>query len=103
MMTKDMNDLLRRVEKLELAVFGAGKAVKVKRSFKGATGGLRLLANDGFFDRGRFFSEIESELRKRGYYYSKQAIQTPLNRMSGLRGPLVSIREKGRKLYAKRR
>ncbi len=102
-MTKDLSDLARRVEKLEQAVFGGGKPKAVKQSFEGATGGLRLLVTDGFFNRARYFSEIETELRKRGYLYSKQAIQTPLNWLSASRGPLVSIRDKGRKVYAKRK
>lgn len=98
-----LNDLLRRVDKLERAVFGNRESKTAKPDFKGATGGLRLLVAKGFFDRRRFFSEIETELRKQGYHYSKQAIQTPLNRLSKIGGPLVSLREKGKKVYAKRK
>ena len=100
---KSLNDLMRRVEKLERAVFSGAKAKVAKQSFGGATGGLRLLISKGFFDQRRFFSEIESELRKQGYHYSKQAIQTPLNRLSVSTGPLVGLKEKGRKVYAKRK
>jgi hypothetical protein len=98
-------DLLARVEALERAVF----ATKPRRhparqeEFKGATGGLRLLLSKGFFDRRRRFSEIESELNKQGYHYSKQAIQTPLNRMSRQSGQLVGLKEHGHKIYVKRK
>ena len=87
-----LSDVLRRLEKLERAVFANHKSKPVSRDFGGATGGLRLLMSKGFFDRRRFFSEIETELQKQGYHYSKQAIQTPLNRLSKSGGPLVGLR-----------
>jgi hypothetical protein len=67
-----LGDLLRRVLKLERAVFGNQETKITKQDFRGATGGLRLLVSKRFFDRRRFFSEIETELRKQGYHYSKQ-------------------------------
>jgi hypothetical protein len=104
-------NLVARIEALESAVFGSTASAKPKLqsskvpidNFKGATGGLRLLISKGFFDRRRKFSEIETELIKQGYHYSKQAIQTPLNRLSLQTGPLVGLREQGHKVYAKRR
>jgi hypothetical protein len=106
---KALKDILLRLEKLEQIVFGAQPANTqrsnkvAKEEFKGATGGLRLLTTKGFFNQRRFFSEIETELRKQGYHYSKQAIQTPLNRLSSSNGPLVGLKEKGKKVYAKRK
>ncbi len=104
-------DLVTRIEALEHAVFGARAKSSAKRTprapsadgFKGATGGLRLLITKGFFDRRRKFSEIEGELNKQGYHYSKQAIQTPLNCLSKQSGPLVGLKEQGHKVYAKRK
>jgi hypothetical protein len=104
-------DLITRIEALERAVFGVRSKTGAKResrgqsadSFKGATGGLRLLISKGFFDRRRKFSEIEGELNKQGYHYSKQAIQTPLNRLSKHNGPLVGLKQQGHKVYAKRK
>ncbi|MGO9398783.1 MAG: hypothetical protein ACLP19_13245 [Xanthobacteraceae bacterium] len=52
---------------------------------------------------GASFSEIEGELNKQGYHYSKQAIQTPLNCLSKQSGPLVGLKEQGHKVYAKRK
>src|SRR4051794_3441743 len=100
-------DLVARIEALERAVFGtnAKPIAKAKATapddFKGATGGLRLLISKSFFVRRRKFSEIESELNRQGYHYSKQTIQTPLNRLSVQTGPLVSLREQGHKVYVK--
>jgi hypothetical protein len=104
-------DLIARIEALERAVFGSGATLGIKpkssaksaASFEGATGGLRLLLSHGFFDRRRRFFEIEGELNKHGYHYSKQAIQTPLNRLSKQSGPLVGLKEQGHKVYAKRK
>jgi len=78
------SDLTARIEALERVVFGAKLKQRAlpKSEFKGAIGGLRLLLSNGFFDQRRRFSEIETELNKQGYHYSKQAIQTPLNRFS---------------------
>lgn len=105
---KNIQDLTARIEKLERAVFGQEKGKhKAKdekgQNFSGATGGLRLLISTGFFDRKRAFSEIEAELLKHRYHYSKQAIQTPLNRLSKTGGTLVGFKEKGKKVYAKRK
>ena len=105
---KNIQDLIARIEKLERAAFrqekekNKGKDLK-DQHFSGATGGLRLLISKGFFDRKRAFSEIEAELLKHGYNYSKQAIQTPLNRLSKTGGTLVGFKEKGKKVYAKRK
>lgn len=98
-------ELSKRIEKLEQAVFGEGTAKKpiARTEFKGATGGLRFLIGNGFFDRKRLFTEAVAEMQKHGYHYSRQAVQTPLTRLSRVGGPLVSLDEKGKKVYAKRR
>jgi len=102
-----LQQLESRVERLEKAVFGEGfdkeKFIKTKRSFSGATGGLRLLISQPFFNQKRTFSEIREGFAKRGYYYSNQAIQTPLNNLSKPGGPLVAFKEGGKKVYAKRK
>ena len=106
-MKKQLSDsaLIARIEALEQAVFGAKpkKRALPPDGFKGATGGLRLLLSKRSFDRRRQFSEIETALNEQGYHYSKQAIRTPLNRMSLQNGPLVGLREHGHKVYAKRK
>lgn len=102
-MEKSLAEAFRRIEKLERAIFGPTKSRPPKQDFRGATGGLRFLASEGFFSRQRIFSEIENELRKHGYHYSKQAIQTPLNRMSKVGGMLVGMKVKGKKVYARRK
>ncbi|MCF8478316.1 MAG: hypothetical protein K9G60_14910 [Pseudolabrys sp.] len=110
-MISERKEIIARIEALENVVFG--KAVKgtkpTKRTsspgdqFKGSTGGLRLLISKGFFDSRRKFSEIEAELNKQGYHYSKQAIQTPLNRLSNQSGPLIGLKQGGHKVYVKRK
>jgi len=94
---KSIDGILLRIEKLERAVFGQRKSAAPKRDgFAGATGGLRFLIAQGFFDRKRNFSGIEAELHKHNYYYSKQAIQTPLNNLSKGGGALVGFKEMGK-------
>jgi hypothetical protein len=108
MMSKiSLSDLADRVEKLESAVFGEGKKFKKEtqqvRDHSGATGGVRFLVEEGFFNQRRNFAEISAELQKRGYHYSRQAIQMPLTRLSKVGGPLVSLTGNGRNIYAKRK
>lgn len=99
----NLAELILRIEKLERAVFSVPRSTLPKKSFKGATGGIRFLVENNFFARRRLFSEVESELEKHGYHYSKQAIQMPLTRLSSAKGPLVTLRQKGRNVYVKRK
>jgi hypothetical protein len=108
----DLEDLLRRVEALEHAVIGKGtaKAKKPKanapsnaKKFEGATGGVRFLISEGFFNSRRTFAEVEKAMQDNGYHYSKQAVQMPLTRLSTVGGPLVALQDKGKNVYVKRK
>jgi hypothetical protein len=98
-------EIIKRIERLEKFVFAKGKkSVQTSdKKFKGATGGLRLLIENGFFDKKKSFGEIKSQLSQKGYNYSNQAVQTPLNNLSKSGGLLVGFKEGGKKVYAKRR
>jgi hypothetical protein len=101
-----LKDILARLGKLEKVVFDNHQKQpksNESRNFKGATGGLRLLISKGFFNRKRTFGEIKEALASHEYHYSKQAVQSPLNSLSKSGGPLVSFKEKGKKVYAKRK
>lgn len=106
---KVIKQIISRLEKLERAVFRSvsvttSKADKDARKYKGATGGMRLLVDEGYFDKKRSFGEICKVLENNGYHYTKQAVQTPLNNLSYPKSKLlVALTEKGRKLYAKRK
>lgn len=107
---KIIKQIISRLEKLERAVFAQVKTksgkfkVDPKKKYKGATGGIRLLVDNGFLDKKRSFSEICKALEDKDYHYTKQAVQTPLNNLSSSKGKiLVALTEKGRKLYAKRK
>lgn len=102
-----LKQLESRVERLEKTVFGENfnkkKLVKTKTSFSGATGGVKLLISQGFFKNKKMFGEIRKALSKKGYYYSRQAVQEALDNLSGSRGPLVKIRERNKNYYAERK
>jgi len=110
-----LEQILIRLEKLEKKVnnlehsfstknINEEKSIKKRHEFAGATGGLRFLISQHFFDKKRSFVEIKEALNKNGYYYSNQAIQTPLNNLSSKAGcPLVAYKEEGKKVYAKRK
>lgn len=102
---KAIKELVARIEKLEKTVFGNTRSPEApdQKEFKGATGGLRLLLSKGYFNQRRNFGQIKEALSKENYHYSNQAVQTPLNNLSKASGPLVSFREGGKKVYAKRK
>lgn len=106
----DLKDLLRRVEALERAVLGTATAKKAivsapagDENFDGATGGVRFLIAEGFFNSRRSFAEVEKAMQENGYHYSRQAVQMPLTRLSAVGGPLVVLKDKGKNVYVKRK
>lgn len=106
---KLLRDIMSRLKKLERAVFRSEKGTTSRtdmdaKKYKGATGGIRLLVDEGYFDKKRAFADICKTLESKGYHYTKQAVQTPLNNLSTPKKKLlVALTEKGRKLYAKRK
>jgi hypothetical protein len=106
---KFIKQILKRLDRLEIEVFGNGNQKEAKPSkgkmkkFKGVTGGIRLLIFQSFFSTKRLFGDIRKELAKNNYYYSAQAVQSALNRLSKLGGPLVALEEGGKKYYVKRK
>jgi len=107
---KIIKQILNRLNRLELAVFGdkekSKKMVKRKKdvNFKGITGGIRFLISKSFFKgKKRAFDEIKKELNKYDYYSSRQSIQASLDQLSSTKGLLVKIKERGKNYYAERR
>lgn len=106
---KILTRIIARLARLERKVFGYNRQpvdskLKDAKKYKGATGGIRLLLDENFFAKKRFFHEVCKALESKGYHYSKQAVQTPLKNLSSSKGKvLVALTEKGRKLYAKRK
>lgn len=106
---KVLKAIMSRLEKLERAVFRSRKVTTSKtdkdaKKYKGATGGIRLLVDEGYFDKKRTFGGICKALENKDYHYTKQAVQTPMNNLSSPKKKLlVALTEKGRKLYAKRK
>lgn len=105
-----MKDIIKRIEKLEKAVFGKmenskGKNKKPKKedSFSGPTGGLRFLISKNYFTKKRSLAEVKKEMEKNSYIYSDQAVQMALGRNSKVGGPLVSLKDGGKKAYVERK
>jgi hypothetical protein len=98
----------QRIARLEAAVFSRkGKtksAAETKPSeFSGATGGVRFLISKGFFKKKKALAEIRTALSDHGYHYSAQSVHEALKRLTAQSGPLVSLKEGGRKVYAERK
>ncbi|SRR6266498_3771459 len=111
MSESEIKKIEERLKRLEAAVFGSRKVVAERaktrgsstQDFSGATGGIRFLLSKGFFKQKRGLAEIRSALSKNGYHYSRQAAHQALGNLTQKGGPLVSLTERGRKLYADRK
>ncbi|KKS81879.1 MAG: hypothetical protein UV58_C0015G0013, partial [Candidatus Wolfebacteria bacterium GW2011_GWC1_43_10] len=90
-------------------VFSTGKKdaralAETKKEFKGPKGGILLLLSRGYFSSRKTATEITAELKKSGYDYRRQVVQTALNRLSKNMGPLTTgVKEGGKKAYVKRK
>lgn len=96
----------KRLERLEKVVFGEGAQKENginKQQFKGAVGGIRLLVSRGFFRTKKNLSDVRKELEKHGYHYSSQAIDIGLRRLSKVNGPIVVLKQGGKKVYGERK
>ncbi|RLC37801.1 hypothetical protein DRH29_00060 [candidate division Kazan bacterium] len=107
---KKLHELSKRVARLErLLILGrpsesaSDPVGRAPSGFRGSTGGVRLLIKDGVFRQKCQLSDVVAALTKRGYHYSRQAVHESLRRLSSTHGPLVSLKEKGRKVYVERR
>jgi len=93
-----------RLTRLETAVFSSKqKPARTQSRETGPTAGLRALMAQGFFKSKRSLSESRAALGKQDYHYSAQAVDMALKRLAKRDGPLVSFKEGGKKLYAKRK
>lgn len=107
--TQILKNLVARLERLEKLLLPANqltvsRGANKEKDYGGATGGIRFLADSGYFDKKRTFGEICWALEEKGYNYSRQAVQTPLNKLSSVKaGLLVALKEQGKKVYAKRK
>jgi len=103
---KSFKAIEKRLTRLEKAVFGSKEGQEVKKpakGFGGATGGVRFLISKGYFKKKRALAEIRSALAQHDYHYSAQAVHEALKRLIQKGGPLVSLREGGKKLYVNRK
>jgi len=107
---QELKFLVGRIEKLEQAVFwGKGKKAFDKKStpkiarFTGIAGGVKLLLAQNFFNHKRTLSDVREELSKHGYHSSIQAVQNAISRAAKPGGPLITFKEGGKKVYAKRK
>lgn len=107
-MTEVLEDILSRLEKLEKAVFARKPDREDTKSispgsFSGPKGGILMLIEKNFFQTPRAASEVKSSLGENDYHYSIQAVQTALNRLANLRGPLNTLKDGKKKTYVKRK
>lgn len=72
-------------------------------NYSGAIGGVRFILRNGFYKSKKNQASIRKELADKGYHYSSQAIYEALKILSKPGGPLVVLKEEGRKVYVERK
>ena len=83
----------------------ASKAHPSKKveSYRGPSGGVRMLHSKGFFASVRTLGAVRDALAKEGYHYGAAPVQTALNRLSTRTGLLATSRKGGKKVYVRRK
>ncbi len=76
---KKLNLFEKRIEKLEKAVFNT-KTKPSQNNYKGLSGGVHFLIDNGFFNNLKSKSEVHLKLKEEGYYHRPQAVDTTLRR-----------------------
>ena len=98
-------DLIKRIARLEDAVFGT-KEAELKsqpKKYVGAKGGVLMLINHGFLDEKHSAAQVSAELEKNGFHYRREVVQTALKRLSNVSEPLTAFTEEGIKVYVRRK
>jgi len=95
--------IITLVEELASLVKGTGGKAKSKSKSglqanapKGATGGIRFLISEGYFDEPKQLAEVVSQLKREGRHYPKQTISMGLLNLVRER-LLVRLEEEGSK------
>jgi len=64
-----------RLTKLEKIVFPSpSPAKKGPQKYRGLSGGIQFIIDNGFFNKQREVKEVISELKREGYHYSNESI-----------------------------
>lgn len=71
---------------------------KNEKKYKGATGGVRLLLKDGFFDEPKRLLDVITQLKMEGRHYPKPSLSMGLLSLVRER-KLLRIPEKGKKTW----
>ena len=93
--------IFERLEKLEKVVFGGSKKIREKptpEKFSGATGNLRMLVNEKYFDSLKQLPEIIERFKQEGRHYSNATISMGLLNLVRER-VLTRFRDKGDKKW----
>ncbi|KKL67195.1 hypothetical protein LCGC14_2137410 [marine sediment metagenome] len=107
MSDKDIKEIIKRLNHLEVAVFpkkrGRVAAQTSKRTTSGPKGGILLLISKNFFTTQRTVDEVLETLKKNGYHYHKDVARTALTRLSNKSGPLTAFKDGGVKVFVNRK
>lgn len=69
-------------ESLEKPSILKSKPVTIKpKSYEGLSGGIQLLIDNNFFSKPKSMREVFEELKREGYFYSLQSVDTTLRKV----------------------
>ena len=103
---KRLERLETRVSKLESTFQQTSrkKELVLPKNTKGPSGAISKLIQENFLNTPKTRKEVQDELERQGYYYSRQAIHTALTRdFMRRKGILTRIGRKGEWKYVERK
>jgi len=99
-----LSNLESRVSSLEKLMPTIKETRVVTKEFKGLSGGINKLIDEGFFSRPKSLSQILDEMRRQNYYYSAPAVNTALTRdFMKRKGLLTRLGKRGEWKYVLRK
>lgn len=67
------------------------------KEFKGITGGVRYLIDNRFFEKPKSMRDIFDELKKEGYFYPVQSVDSTIRKEYFIRKKILSRIKEGKK------
>lgn len=103
-MADKVDQLEKRIARLEAAVFNVKKSLPLKgEEFKGPSGGIKLLIKKGFFNSRKNLGDVRKKLEEINFVYNAQSVDNALTRLAISSGPLVVLKDRGKKVYCVRK
>jgi len=86
---KKLEEMDNRLERIEKKFFSVKTEASLKKSkptstkkavYKGISGGVKMLIDNGFFETPRSMRQVIDELKREGYFYPPQSVDSAIRK-----------------------